>query len=143
MDAPHFRHATRIAFGDTDASGWMHFPNIFRYVEEAEHAFLRQLGVLVFDRAEGGWPRARVECDYKRPLQTGDAITVELAIARIGAASLTWKFRVIDAGSEVAALGGMTTVRVGHTGRPCEISTADRAALEAAMQQPPASADGH
>ncbi len=132
MDAPHFRHACRIAFGDTDASGWMHFPNIFRYVEDAEHAFLRQIGVLVFDRSQGGWPRVRVECDYKRPLQTGDPITVELAIERIGAASLAWKFHVRNAAGEIAAFGGLTTVRVGHDGRPCEIPEADRAALAAA-----------
>lgn len=129
MDSPHFRQASEVAFGDTDASGWMHFPNIFRHVEKAEHAYLRSRGVLVFDRGKGGWPRARVECDYKRPLQTGDAITVDLAITRLGAASVTWKFEVLNAAGEVAATGGMTTVRVGHDGRPCEIPAAERAAL--------------
>ena len=142
MDAPHFRHATRVAFGDTDASGWMHFPNIFRYVEDAEHAFLRSRGVLVFDHNQGGWPRARVECDYKRPLQTGDPITVKLTIGRIGAASITWKFEVLNAAGEPAATGGMTTVRVGKDGRPCEIPAADRAALEPPQAQPESPADG-
>lgn len=131
MEAPHFRHICEVAFGDTDASGWMHFPNIFRYVERAEHAFLHSRGVMVFDRSVGGWPRARVECDYKRPMQTGDEITVELAISRLGAASVTWKFDVLNATGEIAATGGMTTVRVGSDGRPCEIPAAERAALEA------------
>ena len=136
MQAPHFRHVSQVAFGDTDASGWVHFPNIFRYVEEAEHTFLRSRGVLVFDRNQGGWPRARVECDFKRPLQTGDSIIVDLAIARIGAASVSWEFEVLDASGEVAARGGMTTVRVGGDGRPCEISASDRAALESPPHQP-------
>lgn len=131
MEAPHFRYICEVAFGDTDASGWMHFPNVFRYVERAEHAFLRSRGVLVFDRSVGGWPRARVECDYKRPLQTGDAITVELAISRLGAASVTWNFEVLNAAGEIAATGGMTTVRVGNDGRPLEIPATERAALEA------------
>lgn len=131
MQSPHFRQTAEIAFGDTDASGWMHFPNIFRYVERAEHAFLRSRGVMVFDRSKGGWPRARVECDYKRPLQTGDAIIVELTITRLGAASITWKFEVVNAAGEVAAFGSMTTVRVGNDGRPCEIPEEERAVLNA------------
>jgi YbgC/YbaW family acyl-CoA thioester hydrolase len=129
MDFPHFRQASEVAFGDTDASGWMHFPNIFRHVEKAEHEFLRSRGVLVFDRGQGGWPRVRVECDYKRPLQTGDSIIVDLAIAKLGAASVTWNFEVLNAAGEVAATGSMTTVRVGHDGRPCIISDAEREAL--------------
>ncbi len=48
MENPVYRQAGEIAFGDTDASGWMHFPNVFRYVETAEHAFLRSRGVLGF-----------------------------------------------------------------------------------------------
>ena len=35
MNALLYRHACVVAFGDTDASGWMHFPNAFRYFEEA------------------------------------------------------------------------------------------------------------
>ena len=33
MEVPLHRQACEVAFGDTDASGWMHFPNIFLYVE--------------------------------------------------------------------------------------------------------------
>ena len=129
MDAPLHRHACEIAFGDTDASGWMHFPNIFKYVEEAEHAFLRSRGVLVFDRAEGGWPRVKVSCDYKRPFKCGDQFEVLLAISRIGASSVTWIFEVLNAGGEIAAFGSMTNVRVDHEGRPKLISELERAAL--------------
>lgn len=130
MDAPHFRMESEVAFADTDASGWMHFSNLFRHVERAEHAFLRSRGILVFDRARGGWPRAKVACDYKRPLQNGDAMTVELLISRLGAASISWEFEVLNAVGEVAAFGSMTTVRVGDDGRPCEIPEEERAALE-------------
>jgi YbgC/YbaW family acyl-CoA thioester hydrolase len=105
MDAPRYIHRREIAFGDTDASGWMHFPNIFRYFEEAEHAFLKSRGLLVFDRTQGGWPRVNVSCDYKRPLITGDRIEVLLEIARIGTTSLTWNFEVLAPGGELAAIG--------------------------------------
>ncbi len=129
MDAPLHRHSCEVAFGDTDASGWMHFPNIFRYFEEAEHAFLKSRGVLVFDRAQGGWPRVKVSCDYKRPLLTGDRIEVLLAVSRLGASAVTWDFEVLTAAGETAAFGSVTTVRVNHEGRPQLISEAERAAL--------------
>ena len=130
MDAPLHRHACEVAFGDTDASGWMHFPNIFRFFEEAEHAFLRSRGILVFDRAQGGWPRVKVTCDYKRPLVTGDRIEVLLEITRLGASSVTWNFEVLNPTGETAAFGSVTTVRVNHEGRPQLISEEERQALE-------------
>ena len=130
MDAPLHRHACVVAFGDTDASGWMHFPNIFHYFEEAEHAFLKSRGVLVFDRSQGGWPRVKVSCDYKRPLLTGDRIEVQLAISRIGASSVTWDFEVLTASGDLAAFGSVTTVRVNHEGKPQLISEAERTKLE-------------
>ena len=130
MENSVYRQSGEIAFGDTDASGWMHFPNIFKYVEAAEHAFLRSRGILVFDRAEGGWPRVKVACDFKRPFRCGDSFEVLLAISRIGGSSLTWDFEVVDAAGEVAAFGSMTNVRVDHEGRPKPISGEERAQLE-------------
>lgn len=130
MDDPLFRHAGEVAFGDTDASGWMHFPCIFKYVEAAEHAFLRSLGILVFDREKGGWPRVKVSCEYKRPFHCGDRYEVQLAISRIGASSVTWDFQVLGATGDIAAFGSMTNVRVGSTGKPEVISDDERSKLE-------------
>ena len=133
MDAPVHRHACEVAFGDTDASGWMHFPNIFRYFEQAEHAFLKSRGVLVFDRSQGGWPRVKVSCDFKRPLLTGDRIEVLLEISRIGNSSVTWNFEVLTTGGRIAALGSVTTVRVDHRGlaQPIPQEERDRLSLSA------------
>ncbi len=129
MENPVYRQAGEIAFGDTDASGWMHFPNVFKYAEEAEHAFLRSRGVLVFDREKGGWPRVRVSCDFKRPFQCGDKFEVLLAISNIGSSSISWDFEVINSAGEIAAFGRMTNVRVDHEGRPKPIREDERAAL--------------
>lgn len=132
MENPVHRQAGEIVFSDTDASGWMHFPNIFRHVEEVEHAFLRSQGILVFDRALGGWPRVNVSCDYKRPFLAGDRFEIVLGISRLGASSITWDFEVSNAAGEIAALGSMTNVRVNHEGKPMIIPDQDRAKLEAA-----------
>lgn len=129
MENPVHRQAGEIAFGDTDASGWMHFPNVFKYAEEAEHAFLRSRGVLVFDREKGGWPRVKVSCDFKRPFQCGDRFEILLGVSKIGASSIMWDFEVINAAGEIAAFGSMTNVRVDHEGQPKPISEDERAAL--------------
>jgi len=130
MENPLHRQPGEIPFGDTDASGWMHFPNIFRYVEAAEHQFLRSRGILVFGRTQGGWPRVSVSCDYKRPFQCGDSYEVLLSITRIGAASLTWCFEVLNAAGEIAASGSMTNVRVDHEGKATLISDDERERLK-------------
>ena len=130
MENPVHRQVGEIAFGDTDASGWMHFPNIFKYVEAAEHAFLRSLGILVFDRAQGGWPRVKVSCDYKRPFKYADRFEVLLSISRIGTSSVTWDFEVLNTAGDTAAFGTMTNVRVDHEGKPKLISEEEREKLE-------------
>ncbi len=129
MEHPLYRHVGEVSFRDTDASGWMHFPNIFQYVELAEHAFLRSRGLLVFDRSQGGWPRVKVSCEFKRPLLCGDSIEVHLAIAAVGTSSVTWNFEVIRT-DELAAVGSITTVRVNHQGRPQPLDDRERVELE-------------
>lgn len=118
-----------VAFGETDASGWMHFPNVFKYVEAAEHECLRARGILVFDRTQGGWPRVKVSCEYKRPFLAGDSFEVLLGISRIGASSITWDFQVLNAAEEIAAFGSMTNVRVDHQGKPVLITDDERLKL--------------
>ncbi len=129
MENPLFCYLTEVPFGDTDASGWMHFPNVFRYVEAAEHACLRSLGVVVFDRNAGGWPRVKVACDYKRPLLAGDSITVHLAVSRVGASAVTWEFQILNSAGEIASFGSMTNVRVDQQGRPQLLTEQERTAL--------------
>lgn len=136
MDAPFHCHQGTITFGDTDASGWMHFTNAFHHVEMAEHACLHKLGLLVFARDQGGWPRVSVSCDYHRPLLCGDNIEVHLAIATLGNSSVTWRFEILTASGDLAADGVITTVRVDCQGRPQPLSPAERAALEQGFEDP-------
>ena len=129
MLEPLHVHPAQVSFADTDCSGWLHFPKIFRHVEEAEHLFLQQQGIVVIDRELGGWPRVHVSCDFKRPLRFGDQIEVQLGIERVGAASVNWVFEVVKEG-EVCAFGKMTTVRVDHEGKPLVIDDETREKLQ-------------
>lgn len=129
MTDPAYRHRSEIGFAETDASGWMHFPNAFLHFERAEHAFLKSKGLLVFDRAAGGWPRVHASCDYRLPLVTGERIDVLLWIARLGTSSVSWKFTITNATGETCAEGDVTTVRVDGTGKPQPLTTDERQAL--------------
>lgn len=129
MENPLHCYKSQIAFADTDASGWLHFPNIFRYVEAAEHECLTRLGLLVFAREQGGWPRVSVSCDYKKPFVNGDAVEVQLKVAEIGTTSLRWQFEVFNDAGELAAAGEITVVRVNQFGKPQVISDEEREAL--------------
>ena len=128
MNDPRYIHLSQIAFGDTDCSSWIHFPKIFRHVEEAEHAFLEKQGITIIHRELGVWPRAHVSCDFKRPLRFGDRVEVHLGIERIGAASVNWIFEVLKDG-EVYALGKIVSVRVDNQGKPLVIDDETRAKL--------------
>ncbi|MES2996852.1 MAG: thioesterase family protein [Verrucomicrobiota bacterium] len=130
MDAPVFRHSNRVTFADTDASGWMHFTKFFRFVEEAEHAFLREVGVPVFDRSQVGWPRVNVACDFLKPLAFGEEVDTRLAILRLGNSSITWGFEIRKTASgEIYARGSMTSVLVDGDGKTRVIPTEYRDVL--------------
>lgn len=93
--ATPFCHERRVEFRDTDAAGIVHFSVFFNYMEEAEHAFLRKLGLSVFlldDETAISFPRVAARCDYRTPIRFGDLITVEVAIEKVGRSSVTYRF---------------------------------------------------
>lgn len=79
-----FKYTKRVEFYETDLAGIMHFSNFFRYMEIAEHAFVRSLGFSIhqeFDGVKTGWPRVHVECDFFKPLQYEDEVEIHLQVA--------------------------------------------------------------
>ena len=54
-----FVYRKRVEFADTDMAGIVHFSRFFVYMEMAEHAFWRSLGLSVHGTLDGriiGWP---------------------------------------------------------------------------------------
>ena len=101
----------RVNFADTDMSGRVHFTALLRYVEEAEHEWLRGKGIVV-GSANGDWPRVHVDCDYRAPISFGDEIEVSLTVSSVGKSSLTYSF-VLKKSSVICAEGSMVIVRAG------------------------------
>ncbi len=124
----------RVEFSETDAAGFAHFSNFFRWMEKVEHAWFRSLGLSVamrIDGAEIGWPRVSAGCDYQSPVRFEDEIDLQLRIKRIGNTSLSHEVRFFCHGRQVA-IGTMTTVccAIGPDGaRAIKIPPAIRQAL--------------
>lgn len=88
-----FRFTRRVEFSETDMAGIVHFSNYFRYLESAEHAFFRSLGLSVHEADETsmrGWARVRASCDYAAPLKYDEQFEIHLAVARVGERSLEY-----------------------------------------------------
>jgi YbgC/YbaW family acyl-CoA thioester hydrolase len=134
--AEPFRVTRIVEFGDTDMAGIVHFANFFRYMEAAEHAYLRACGLSVVAEWEGehvSFPRVSASCDFVRPARFGDVLEIAVRIERLGRSSVTYTFEVSKVG-EVVARGQLTAVfcrvRPGHGIEPLEIPGAIRALLE-------------
>lgn len=93
----------RVAFSETDLAGIMHFSNFFRWMEEAEHAFYRSLGLSVHPQqqpgsfqlgTEVGWPRLKVSAEYRLPLRFEEEAEVELIVAEVRSKAIRYVFRI-------------------------------------------------
>lgn len=89
-------------FAESDAAGIIHFSNIARYVEEAEHAFLRNAGfpVMVHDPRSLRWPRVIYTANYARAFLPFQKIRVILHPLHVGRSSINWKWSISSPQSE-------------------------------------------
>ncbi|TWT97080.1 1,4-dihydroxy-2-naphthoyl-CoA hydrolase [Botrimarina colliarenosi] len=115
MPAP-FRTRRMVEFADTDMAGIMHFSAFFRFMEGAEHALLRSLGLSVYgiDDPAGGdavisFPRVGASCDFSSPARCEDQLDIDVSVKKLGRSSVTYGFRLSRDGDELAA-GQMTSV---------------------------------
>src|SRR5581483_3464654 len=93
-----FQHTRRVEFCDTDMAGIMHFSNFFRFMEAAETAFMRSLGLSVVLSNCGldvCLPRVHAECDYQLPLRFEDEVLIHLLVEKKTARTLTYQFRFV------------------------------------------------
>ena len=107
-----FRTTRRIEFCETDAAGIAHFSVFFQYMEQAEHAFLRDIGLSVFWETEEGtisWPRVSAHCDFESAVRFEDVIDTELVVERIGERSITYRL-AFSSQQRAVASGTLTAV---------------------------------
>jgi acyl-CoA thioester hydrolase len=100
-----FHTTRRVEFADTDMAGIVHFSSFFRFMEAAEHEFLRSRGLSVVMDWEGvrlGFPRVSASCDFQKPARFEDVLDIEVELTRIGAKSLTYALIFRLAGQPIA-----------------------------------------
>lgn len=119
-----FRTDRRVEFRDTDAAGLVHFTTFFHWMESAEHALWREIGVeLVASEPGGGivsWPRVSAACDYERAVRFGDVVEIEVRVAKVGRSSVTFGFTFTHDSARIAT-GTIVAVRCRlQPGRPPE-----------------------
>ncbi len=108
-----YRHRTtlQVRFRDIDAFGHVNNAVFFSYVELARIHYL--LDVLEPDEPFDRMPLilARVELDYRSPIQFGEEVVVETRVERIGRSSFAMAHRMA-AGAEARLVGDVQTVLV-------------------------------
>ncbi len=107
-----FYYQRRVQFAETDLAGIVHFSWYFRYMEEAEHALWRSLGLQIAPEGESiGYPRVAASCDFKAPLRFEDEFEVHVRVDAVSRRSLRYEF-TLRRGDDVLATGSMTSVCV-------------------------------
>lgn len=116
--AHRFVYTDRVQFADTDMAGIMHFANFFRFLERAEHAFFRSLGLSIAESLgvvpdeRVGWPRVHASCDYHAPLRFEDVVEIEILLEDVRSKSIRYLFRVRKEDRTLCAEGRMAVVCV-------------------------------
>lgn len=114
---PCFTIRRTVEFYETDMAGIVHFSNFFRYMETAEHAFLRSLNQQlhgVIDGLETGWPRVSATCDYRSPARFGDALEIRVFIDEVRNKSVRYGFEIVRE-QELVADGSLAVAHVAIT----------------------------
>jgi YbgC/YbaW family acyl-CoA thioester hydrolase len=137
-----FRTSRRVEFSDTDMAGIVHFANFFRFMEAAEHAYLRACGLGVFLDWQGErvtFPRVSASCDYRVPARFDEVLDITVRIDRLGRSSVRFAI-TFHRGEHLIAEGQITTVlcRVvrDHGLEPIAIPQPWREALERGAERP-------
>jgi YbgC/YbaW family acyl-CoA thioester hydrolase len=110
-----FKQTRRVEFADTDMGGIVHFSNYYRYMEAAEHAFYRSLGLRIHapgDESGIGWPRVATSCTYKGPLRFGDEVEIHLLVREKRTKTLTYALVLskVEGGQRTEVARGAMTV---------------------------------
>jgi YbgC/YbaW family acyl-CoA thioester hydrolase len=91
--AEPFIYRRIVDFAETDMAGIAHFSNYFRWMEAAESALLREVGVPL-TASDGvtdyGWPRVRASCSYHEPVRYSDELEIHLTLKTIKVKALEY-----------------------------------------------------
>jgi acyl-CoA thioester hydrolase len=103
--AKDFHMTKMVEFSDTDAAAVVHFSTYFRYMEEAECAFMRSLGfsaIMMNREPKMAWPRTKATCEYFRPCRFEEILDIRLRILEMGDKHMVYEYFFTREGKKIA-----------------------------------------
>jgi YbgC/YbaW family acyl-CoA thioester hydrolase len=97
MVAAPFSYTTRVRFHQADPAGVLFYGRVFELVNDAYEELVRAAGFHFddhFGMTDYATPVVHIEADYRQPMAAGEAVTIELAVSRLGRSSFTLAFTV-------------------------------------------------
>jgi 4-hydroxybenzoyl-CoA thioesterase len=112
-----FTYATPVRFADVDHAGIVYYPRFFHFFHVAfEELWRARIGPKAYsdiiDNQRIGFPAVRAECDFKAPLKFGDTAEIEVSIPRLGAKSITFRYRIFRSGDRALCAEGQVITAV-------------------------------
>ena len=100
-----FCYVTPVRFADVDHAGIVYYPRFFHLFHVAfEELWRTRIGAHAYaeliDRERVGFPAVHAECNFVAPLRFGDSAEIEVTIPRLGAKSITFRYRIHRAADE-------------------------------------------
>ena len=97
-----FTYSTPVRFADVDHAGIVYYPRFFHLFHVAfEELWRARMGpsayVELLDKDRVGFPAVKAECNFTSPLRFGDTADIEVSIPRMGAKSITFRYRIYRA----------------------------------------------
>lgn len=113
MSGEEFVAEIKVRFADVDHARIVYYPRFFHYFHVAfEELFERGFGRSypeVLDQENVGFPAVHTEADYRAPARFGDVLRIRVTCVRIGARSVTLRYRASRAADGVECAEGRVT----------------------------------
>jgi acyl-CoA thioester hydrolase len=108
----------RVRYCETDAQGYVHHANYFKYFELARVEQLLAMGHDYADIERDGLFLVvnKISCRYHRPCKFGDTLRLQISTVRARAARIEHEYRLFR-GEELLAEGQSTLACVDREGR--------------------------
>jgi 4-hydroxybenzoyl-CoA thioesterase len=92
-----------VQWGDCAPSGAVFYPNYYRWFDEATWAFFESRGMAIDGLAARygnvGLPLMSCRAEFRRPCRLGDRLAIDVAVAELGADTVTLSFRIYNRGA--------------------------------------------
>lgn len=127
-------YETTIKLHQTDAAGVLFFANYFKIAHDAYESFLESIShpfAEIFAQNDYLLLIVHAEADYMRPLTVGEAVSVEIRVAKMGRTSYSLDYSIKKGtGQPVANVKTVHAAVDGKTHRPIRLPESLRSALE-------------